>query len=128
MPALRKACDSAAAARRSSPGSELVEHLDDRHPRAQLREDRGELAADHPAADDRQALGQVVELEQLVAGHDARVGDVEHGQHGRSRAGGHDDRVGRISSRRSPSPPADAHRVGVDQPPAAGDDLDLARP
>ena len=62
-------------------GHELVEHLDDRHPRAELREDRSELAADRPAADDRQTGRQMVELEQLVARHHALVVDVEHRQH-----------------------------------------------
>ena len=57
-PALRKRLGQ----RRGRPailaGQELGEHLNDRHPHAQLREDRGELTADHPTADDGQALGQ----------------------------------------------------------------------
>ena len=71
---------------------QVRQHLDDRDLRAEVGEDRGELAADHAAAEHDQALGHVIDLEQL--GRDQAVRVVEAGDRrlGRTRAG-RDDRA-----------------------------------
>ena len=58
-------------------GQQLVEHLDDRDPRAERVVNRRHLEADDPAADHEQAAGHAVELERAGGGDDpAVVGDV----------------------------------------------------
>ena len=58
---------------------------------AKTVEDGGELHAHRAGADDRQALGNLGEVEDLDVGEDeSRVG-LEAGQHARFRAGGDDD-------------------------------------
>ena len=114
-------------------GKELLEHLDDGDPRAESGEDRGELAADDAAADDQHAVGDVIDLEDLVARVHARVGEVEQRQAQRLRAAGEHEGVA-LDLQRLAGPTVaatgdrlDAHTPRADQLAVAGDDLDLAR-
>ena len=122
MPAFLKAVCSVAAGTLVLAGQQLVQHLDDRDAGAQAREHGGELAADHAAADDGQALGYVVDREQLVAGHDARVREVELRQALRLRAGGQYDGVAAQGGA-----VVQGHRPGAGQPAAPRHHGDLAR-
>ena len=54
-------------------GQQDREQLDDRHARAQRREDRRHLEPDDPAADHQQALGDLGERERRGRVHDARI-------------------------------------------------------
>ena len=70
-------------------GKDLGETLEDRDLGAEVGERRCELAADRAAADDGDAGGHVVEIEDLVARHD-RTATVEAGDRAWHRAGGED--------------------------------------
>ena len=102
-------------------GKQLVEHLDDRDLAAEPGEDGGELAADHAAADDRQPRGHVVDRQQLVARHHARVVPVEDGEADRLGARRQDDGV---ALERAAVVEDEAAGAGERSPP--GHDLDLA--
>ncbi len=72
-------------------GEDRVERLEDRHLGAEVGQERGELAPDHPAADDGDRGRELLEVEELVRGHDPAPVDLEAGQAGGHRPGRQDD-------------------------------------
>ena len=70
----------------SRPGRIFGQRLEDRDLGAEVGEQRGELAADHAAADDGGALRQLADREELVGRHHDLAVDVEARQRARHRA------------------------------------------
>ena len=72
-------------------GEDGVERLEDRHLGAEVGQERGELAPDHPAPDDGDRGRQLLEVQELVRGHDPAPVDLEAGQACGHRPGRQDD-------------------------------------
>src|ERR1051326_2450036 len=82
--------------------------LDDRHLRAEAREDRGELAADRARADDEHRLRHVLQFEDVVGVDDALAVGLDVRQVLRHGAHGQDDVLGLVLL------PLDVDGVAVD--------------
>ena len=69
------------------PGEQLVEHLHDRHLAAEPPERLTELAADRPAADDRQPAWLFAQVPDGLVGQRTGVGETGDGRDHRARPG-----------------------------------------
>src|SRR5690606_24730549 len=97
---------------------EVGQRLDDRDVRAEGLPHGGELDADDAAAEHDRALGDVVELERLLAGDDAAA-DLQAGQGARVGAGGQDDVAAPVGGA------VDLDGVRAGEPAPTGDVVDL---
>ena len=97
-----------------------VERLEDRDLGAEVGQQRGELAADHPAADDRDRGRQLLEVEELVRGHDPAPVDLEAGQDVRAPTRQPARRCARRRPGRRPSPSTTSTRRPALSVPGAG--------
>ena len=103
---------------------DLGECLEDRHLGPEVGERRRELAADRPATDDGNPGRHVVEVEDLVTGHD-RATPLEVGDQAGHRSGReHDVGAGDLGGR--PVRPGNGHDVVGAEATDPVEDLDLA--
>ena len=75
------------------PGQNAVQRLDDRDLAAERGINGAQFHADVAAADDEQVLRDILDLQRLGGGHDARIAEVKRLGHGGQRTDGQNGRV-----------------------------------
>ena len=105
-------------------GQQSLAHFDQGHARPQRGEHAGVFAADHAAADHRQRLRQMIQLEQAIAGEDRLAIKRDAGGLGHGRAHRDHDAARRQFVLAFLAHKVEVHRVLIDDGGDAGEKLD----